>query len=89
MDTDLYANLVFKLEQRVKEEWFTLCGLIITSTCSCKHQKAKYVSYQNEFFLIKMRAAFLLSPSFITQGRIGARKALPILLKHPLGHHSN
>ena len=36
MDTDLYANLVFKLEQRVKEEWFILCGLIITSTCSCK-----------------------------------------------------
>ena len=64
MDTDLYANLVFKLEQRVKEEWFILCGLIITSTCSCKHQKAKYatvVSYQNESFFIKMRAAFLLS----------------------------
>ena len=64
MDTDLYANLVFKLEQRVKEEWFILCGLIITSTCSCKHQKAKYaivVSYQIESFFIKMRAAFLLS----------------------------
>ena len=44
MDTDLNANLVFKLEQRVKEEWFILCGLIITSTCSCKHQKAKYAT---------------------------------------------
>ena len=28
-----------------------------------------------------MRAAFLLPPSFMTQGRMGARKAAPILMK--------
>ena len=32
-------------------------------------------------FFIKMRAALLLSPSFITQGRMGARKAALILMK--------
>ena len=39
------------------------------------------VSYQNEFF-IKMRAAYLLSPSSITQGRMGASKAALILMKN-------
>ena len=34
-----------------------------------------------EFFM-KMRAAFLLSPSFITWGRKGARKSALILMKH-------
>ena len=38
-------------------------------------------SYQNESF-IKMRAAYLLSPSFITQGRIGTSKAALILMKN-------
>ena len=33
-------------------------------------------------FFIKMRAAFLLSPSFITIGRMGASKAALILLKN-------
>ena len=33
-------------------------------------------------FFIKMRAACLLSPSFITQGRMGAREAALILMKN-------
>ena len=33
-------------------------------------------------FFIKMRAAYLLSPSFITQGRMGASKAALILIRH-------
>ena len=45
---------------------------------------ATEVSYHNESFFIKMRAAFLLSPSFITQGRMGARKVALILMKHSL-----
>ena len=36
---------------------------------------------KREFF-IKLRAAFLLSPSFIAQGRMGARKAALILMNH-------
>ena len=39
------------------------------------------VSHQNEFF-IKMRAAYLLSPSFKTRGRMGASKAALILIGH-------
>ena len=33
-------------------------------------------------FFIKMRAAYLLSPSFITRGRMGASKAALILMKN-------
>ena len=33
-------------------------------------------------FFIKLRAAYLLSPSFITQGRMGASKAALILMKN-------
>ena len=38
-----------------------------------------------------MRAAYLLSPSFITLGRMGASKAALILIKNPfilIGHYS-
>ena len=40
------------------------------------------VSYQNESFFIKMRAAFLFSLSSITRGRMGASKAALILMKN-------
>ena len=58
------------------------------------HAKTETTMYRsvlsNWEFFIKMRAACLLSPSFITQGRIGARKAALILIKTLIliGHYS-
>ena len=49
------------------------------------YQSNTVVSYQNENFSIKMGIfsfAFLLSPPFITQGRMRARKAVLILMKN-------
>ena len=52
---------------------------------SCNCTSSTVVSYQNENFFIKMRIfsfAFLLSPPFITRGRMGAMKAVLILMKN-------
>ena len=51
---------------------------------------ATVVSYQNEIFSSKWELPPLLSPSFITQGRMEARRAALILMKTLIliGHHS-
>ena len=55
--------------------------MIFWTVCICQDNSYPDVLSKWEFF-IKIRAAFLLSPSFITQGWIGARKAALILMKH-------
>ena len=51
-------------------------------SCRAKHG-VYYRSVLSKWeFFIKMRAAFLLYPSFITQGRMGASKAALILMKN-------
>ena len=54
------------------------------SCVSFLHLKLKaYRSVLSKWeFFIKMRAAYLLSPSFITRGRMGASKAALILIGH-------
>ena len=58
--------------------WLTLLVKHMSVCCSFSYPS---VLSKLEFF-IKMRAACLLSPSFITQGRMGARKAALILMKN-------
>ena len=63
---------------------------IAENSCKCKSlNQLRYHLYlwycgalSNWEFFIKMRAAFLLSPSCITQGRMVVRKAALILMKH-------
>ena len=54
---------------------------ILEKKCSQSLDKYRIVPSKWEFF-IKMRATFLLSPSFITNGRMGASKAALILMKN-------
>ena len=72
---------VFSDGSDVSEIVIFICDCATQVAFPCKEDNYRSVLSKWEYF-IKMRAAYLLSPSFITQGRMGASKAALILMKN-------